>query len=247
MKRLRVVVETALAVVGIVLAKLIVHTFSWEFITLNPLYTSVVAGGIFVIGLIVAGTLADYKESEKMPAEIAAALANINQDATGMKEANEEFDLVRLRKDLVNVVTTFKEDLGDGNSRTCLVAINELTTSFVALERLGVPPPSLVRLRQEQGALRRAVLRIYHIQDTEFLPSAYILIETVVLLIIAALVFTKVDALHESVVILVVIAYFFVYLVRLLKIMDTPFRVRQQTGDEVSLFLINEFARVIGD
>jgi hypothetical protein len=104
-----------------------------------------------------------------------------------------------------------------------------------------------MRLRQEQGAIRRAVLRIYHIQDTEFLPSAYILIETVVLLIVGALVFTKGDPLYESVVILVVIAYFFVYLVRLLKIMDTPFRVRHQTGDEVSLFLLNEFARVIGD
>jgi len=164
-----------------------------------------------------------------------------------MKETNEEFDLVGLRKALVNVVATFKEDLGDGASRKCLAAINDLTASFVALERLGVPPPSLVRLRQEQGAVRRAVLRIYPIQDTEFLPSAYILIETVVLLIIGALVFTKGDPLYESVVILAVIAYFFVYLVRLLKILDTPFRVRQRTGDEVSLFLLNEFTRVMGD
>ncbi len=247
MKRLRVLGETGLAVAGIVIAKLIVDAFSWEFITLSPLYTSIVAGGIFVIGLIVAGTLADYKESEKIPAEIAAALANIHQDASGMKETNEEFDLVRLRKALVNVVARFKEDLGDGNSRKCLAAINDLTASFVALERLGVPPPSLVRLRQEQGAIRRGVLRVYHMQDTEFLPSAYILIETVVLLIIGALVFTKADALHESVVILAVISYFFVYLVRLLKIMDTPFRFHKLTGDEVSLFLLNEFARVIGD
>src|SRR5207302_50666 len=112
MKRLRVVVETGLAVMAIVIAKLIVYAFSWEFITLSPLYTSIVAGGIFVIGLIVAGALADYKESEKMPAEIAAALPNIHQDASGMKETNEEFDLVGLRKALVNVVATFKEDLG---------------------------------------------------------------------------------------------------------------------------------------
>jgi hypothetical protein len=247
MKRLRVVVETGLAVAVIVLAKLLVHAVSWEFISLSPLYTSIVAGGIFVIGLLVAGTLADYKESEKMPAEIAAALANIHEDARAMKEANEEFDLVRLRKALANVVAAFKEDLGDGSSRKCLAAINDLTPSFVALERLGAPPPYLMRLRQEQGAIRRAVLRVYHIQDTEFLPSAYILIETVVLLIIAALVFTKGDPLYESVVILAVIAYFFVYLVRLLKIMDTPFRVQHRTGDEVSLFLLNEFAEVMDD
>ena len=200
----------------------------------------------FAVPLGDAGDIAVI-DAAKARAGNAAALANIHQDASGMKETNEEFDLVGLRKALVNVVATFKEDLGDGASRKCLAAINDLTASFVTLERLGVPPPSLVRLRQEQGAVRRAVLRIYHIQDTEFLPSAYILIETVVLLIIGALVFTKVDALYESVVILAVIAYFFVYLVRLLKIMDTPFRVHKQTGDEESLFLLNEFARVIGD
>ena len=114
MKRWRVVVETGLVVVGIVIVKLVVHALSWEFITLSPLYTSIVAGGIFVIGLLVAGTLADYKESEKMPAEMAAALANIHEDASAMKETTEEFDLVSLRKALVNVITTFKEDLGDG-------------------------------------------------------------------------------------------------------------------------------------
>lgn len=59
--------ETAAIVLGIIALKLVLEAVSAEFITLSPLYTSVVAGGIFVIGLIVAGTLADYKEAEKMP------------------------------------------------------------------------------------------------------------------------------------------------------------------------------------
>src|SRR5260370_41572614 len=81
MRRLRVVVETGLAVAAIVLAKLIVHALSWEFITLSPLYTSIVAGGIFVIGLIVAGTVLDDIESEKMPPGNGAALTH-NQEGT---------------------------------------------------------------------------------------------------------------------------------------------------------------------
>ena len=71
--RWRVVAQTALIVLGIIAVKLVVAAFSLEFISLSPLFTSVLAGGVFVLGLIVAGTLADYKEAERVPAEITAA------------------------------------------------------------------------------------------------------------------------------------------------------------------------------
>ncbi len=241
-KRWRVALDTAVLVVAIVVARLVVDYFSWDFITLSPLYTSVVAGGLFVIGVIVAGTLADYKESERMPAEITGALANIHEDCVGIKASKETFDLARLRSALVNVVTTFKEDLGDARSRKCLAAVDELSQSFLDLERLDVPPNYIVRLRQEQGTVRKSLLRIYQIQRTEFLPSAYILIQTVVALILAAMLFTKLDPLYESLAILIVISYFFIYLLKLLKIIDTPFRVDERTKDDVSLFLLREFA-----
>ncbi len=163
MKRWRVAFETGLIVGAIVLLKLVVEAFSGDFIALSPLYTSVVAGGIFVIGLLVAGTLADYEEAEKMPAEITAALENIHEDGVSIKEAKEEFHLARLRKSLAGIVVALKEDLARSGSRTCLTAINELSASFLDLERMDVPPNYIVRLRTEQGTVRRSVLRIYHI------------------------------------------------------------------------------------
>ena len=242
-KRGRVAIETALIVLGLVLVKLVLEALSLEFIDLSPLYTSIVAGGIFVIGLIVAGTLADYKESEKMPAEIAAALENIREDCQSIHQTKQEFDLPRLRKSLAAVVAALRADLADPASRTCLDAINDLSDAFLELERLEVPPNYIVRLRTEQGAIRRNVLRIYHIQRIDFLPSAYLLIQTIVILIIAALEFTKIDPIYESVVILAFISYFFIYLLRLLRIIDRPFRVDERTMDDVSLFLLNEFAK----
>ena len=245
--RWRVAIDTAVIVAVIVVVRLVVDTFSLDFITLSPLFTSVVAGGLFVMGIIVAGTLADYKESERMPAEITAALANIHEDCIWMKASKEAFDLSRLRSALGDVVTTFRQDLADASSRKCLAAIDQLSQSFMELERLDVPANYIVRLRQEQGTIRKAMLRVYQIQRTEFLPSAYILLQTVVGLIIAALEFTKLDPLYESIAILIVISYFFVYLLKLLKIIDTPFRVDEHTKDDVSLFLLNEFAeRVAG-
>jgi hypothetical protein len=242
LKRGRVSLETGLVVLALILVKLLLEELSLEFIDLSPLYTSIVAGGIFVIGLIVAGTLADYKESEKMPAEITAALENIHEDCRSIRGTTPDFDLDRLRTSLASIVAALRADLADPTSRSCLDAINDLSPSFLQLERLGVPPNYIVRLRTEQGTVRKNVLRIYHIQRIDFLPSAYLLIQTIVILIIAALEFTQIDPTHQSVVILAFISYFFVYLLRLLRIIDRPFRVDERTMDDVSLFLLNEFA-----
>jgi len=46
--RWRVAVHTALVVLGII-AALVISAFSLEFISLSPLFTSVVAGGVFVL------------------------------------------------------------------------------------------------------------------------------------------------------------------------------------------------------
>jgi hypothetical protein len=242
MKRWRVAIETAVLVVAIVGIKLVVEHYDLAFIELSPLYSSVVAGGIFVIGLLVAGTLADYKEAERTPSEMVSAMENIHEDCRAIAEDKPAFDLVRLKQRLVGIVTALRADLAEPGYRTCLDAINALSDSFLELERFEVPANYIVRLRAEQGIVRKNVLRIYHIQRIDFLPSAYILIQTIVGLIIAALVLTEVEPLSESIVLIVFISYFFIYLVRLLRILDTPFRVGTGTQDDVSRFLLKEFA-----
>jgi hypothetical protein len=94
--RWRVAVQTSLIVLGIIAVKLVIAAFSLEFIELSPLFTSVVASGVFVLGLIVAGTLTDYKEAERVPSEMTAALTNIHDDCAAFKETFPDLDLVRL-------------------------------------------------------------------------------------------------------------------------------------------------------
>jgi hypothetical protein len=230
-------------VLAIVLAKLLAHELGWEFISLSSIYTSAVAGGIFVIGLIVAGTLSDYKEADKVPAELSAALENIYRDCVATKETLPAFDLERLRERLLAIVSTFRADLSSAEGRSCLEAIEALSPSFVELERLEAPPNYIVRLRGEQGVIRKALLRVYHVQRTEFLPSAYILVTTLVALIVGVAILTDIGSLDDSLPIIAFISFFFIYLVRLLKVLDTPFRLDERTMDDVSLFLLREFAQ----
>ena len=239
--RWRVVGQTSLVVLGIIVAKLVISAFSLEFISVNPLFTSVVAGGVFVLGLIVAGTLTDFKEAERVPAEMTAALTNIHDDVAAFKQAFPDLDVDRLEGILVRIVAAFRDDLGDPRATKALDAIDELNATFLEMDRIGVPATYTSRLRAEQGALRRSVLRVYHVQRTEFLPSAYLLIQSIVVIIITALAFMEIEPTHEAVFILAFISFFFISLLRLLRIMDRPFHIEERTDDDVSLFLLRRF------
>jgi len=61
--------------------KYIAHTHGFEYMELNALFTSLVAGTIFLIGFLISGVLSDYKESEKIPSELAASIKTLLDDA----------------------------------------------------------------------------------------------------------------------------------------------------------------------
>ena len=82
---------------------------------------------------------------------------------------------------------------------------------------------------------------MYHVQRTEFLPSAYLLIQSIVVIIITVLAFMEIEPTYEAVIILAFISFFFISLLWLLRIMDRPFHVDERTDDDVSLFLLRSF------
>jgi hypothetical protein len=116
-----------------------------------------------------------------------------------------------------------------------------VSESFAEMDRLEVIATYISRLRGEQSALRRSVLRTYHIQETDFVPSAFTLVWTIVLLAIALLTFTETESDAESYVLLGAIYFFLIYLTRLLSILDTPFQPRESSMDDVDLQLLREF------
>jgi hypothetical protein len=221
--------------------KLAIHYLGWEFITVNALFTSVIGGTIFLFSLILAGTLADFKEGERFPAEMAAACEGIFEDGQFIKATHSEFDLERLRETLLEVVDGFLTDAGDLESRKALAALGGLQASFLQMEALGVPPNYIIRLKGEGGNVRKGLLRMYHIQKTSFLPLAYTLVKSLVGLLLGMLLLTRIEPLYDSVIIVAFLTFLFVYILRLLHLLDQPFRAREQTEDDVSLFLLEEF------
>jgi hypothetical protein len=64
-------------VVIVVAFKFVAHNYDFEVMELNALFTSLVAGTIFLIGFLISGVLSDFKESEKLPTELAASIKTL--------------------------------------------------------------------------------------------------------------------------------------------------------------------------
>jgi hypothetical protein len=64
-------------IILVIILKLLAHQFSLEFISLNPLFTAIVTANIFLLGFLIAGVLSDYKESEKLPGDLATSIETI--------------------------------------------------------------------------------------------------------------------------------------------------------------------------
>jgi hypothetical protein len=238
----RVAIET----IGVVIALLVVRAVLWgigvEGMEVSPLAGSIVAGGVFVMGLVVAGTLSDYRDAERAPTDIAAGLYSILREAESMHAVWRTPDLTELRRRLIAVVTTLRADIDSGSSRTCQAAIEDLSETFEVLDESDVPANYIVRLRAEQAGLRRSLLRVYHIQREVFLPSAFAMIMTFVSFIMILLLLTNFDGMTESLVAVGFISFFFLGLLLLLNTIATPFKVGvERTDDDVSLFLLHEF------
>ncbi len=76
-----VLVLKALGIVAVLTAvKLVVDHFGMDVVATSPVITAIVAGVIFTIAIIFSGLLTDYKESEKIPVELAASIKSLYRD-----------------------------------------------------------------------------------------------------------------------------------------------------------------------
>ena len=235
----------ALMVVCLLALKYIIHTFNLDFITLNPLVGTVIASATFVTGFLLSGVFADYKEVDKIPAEMRAALESILGEAEALPRKDSGFTTDKLKNIFNKFIEEFEEGLSDTKNHShmgcALDAIGELDQVFDEMEARGVPPNYMTRIKQEQSNLRKLVLRVYHIQKTQFVPSITMLVQTVVFSVIALLVFVDTD-FYTGLIELGLLSYLLLYTMRLIHVLEKPFRKgKDDTADDVSIFLLREF------
>lgn len=236
----------AVAVIVLVLGgiKAAVHYFGLEFLELNTLLTSGIGGAIFIIGFLMSSILADYKEAERIPADLRTSIEGIDGDLESFAVTNPDFDLLSCRRILVAIIDKLRRGLDHAKDHKdippVLEEISKLTPIFGRLETMGMAANFVVRLRTTQDVVRRAVLRIYQIQRVEFVPSVHVLVQTLVMAIVLMVLFLKTEGDPASAIMFGFISYMFVYALYLVRLLEQPFAKGHGSVDDVSLFLLDE-------
>jgi hypothetical protein len=66
-RNFRLALETLVIVAIIVGLRALIFALGFEGLSPTALVSSIIGGGIFVMGLVIAGTLSDYKDAERAP------------------------------------------------------------------------------------------------------------------------------------------------------------------------------------
>jgi hypothetical protein len=103
-----------------------------------------------------------------------------------------------------------------------LAAIRGFNPFFLEFEGM-TQPNFIVRLKQEQTALRRMTIRVDAIRETSFVTAGYTIAELTSALLITGLVFVEVGALGTELFVLSTLAFLLAYMLLLIKDLDDPF------------------------
>ena len=233
-------------VVGLLVAKVIINRLKLEFITVDGLVPSLVAGAIFLIGFLLSHVMAHYKEAERMPGEMRAALEAIHDDIASFARTRPGVDIAGLKMALRDIVTSLESGLGlEGHHHELARAeahVDSLSDRFVEVKSLGMPEPYVVRLRNSQDGLRKTLFRISYIQTMKSVPSMRLLVQTLVIACLILILFIRTEGSYKSFMIVAFVSYLFVYALSLIQLLEEPFRTGEGTVDDVSLYLLREFA-----
>ena len=251
-KRLHLFFRVLPIIVGLALVKAGVHALGFEFMPLDGLIPSLIAGSIFLIGFLLQQVLADSREAEHMPAEIRTALEAIHDDVLNFAGAMPSLDMAALRAALTSIVEALEAGLGVKGAHSDLAAavarVDDLSPIFTHLQAQQLSERYIVRLKTAQDTLRRCLFRVAYMQKMQFVPSVHVLVETLVLASLFVLLFLKTTGAWESMLILIFVGYMFIYALFLIGHLDQPFREGEGTVDDVSLFQLREFlAKIEGE
>src|SRR3954452_21339517 len=211
-------------VLGAVALKAIFEIADVHPLQLNPLLSGLVAANVFLLGFLLAGTLSDYKEAEKLPGDIAASLETICDEALLLHQEQGTPEAAKVIAQCADVATNIRRwIMQETGVKTVLKAIRAFNPIFLVFTPL-IQPGYTTRLKVEQANIRRIVIRMDTIRSTTFVNAGYAIAELTGVLLIAGLVLTELAAKTvESLFFVGVITLLLTYVFLLIRDLDNPF------------------------
>ncbi|MDC8453721.1 MAG: hypothetical protein LV477_12530 [Candidatus Nitrosotalea sp.] len=219
------VILKALIIVALLLTlKVAIDSFDFDLISTSPIISGLVAGVIFTIAILFTGTLPDYKESEKIPGELAASIKSLYKDA--------RISCAKDQKTFSEIQANIKELLGIINSnlknktwklREINSATEKIEDNVYHLAQNDVSPNFISKMRTELVNIDRISNRVETIMETTFMPVAYLIADVAISLVILLLLFVKMDPYYEGITLFGAVSFLLISLMLLIRDMDDPF------------------------
>jgi hypothetical protein len=195
---------------------------------LNVLFTALV----FIMGFILAGTIVDFKEAERLPGEIACQLEIMEDwfvEAAVMAERTPGYPAhAPTRRELLETVRGSTQDVlawmagSDKRSEDIFPAVKRLDEQVKRMEAAGLDKIT-VRMLGDINQLRKGVTRVYTIARTEFMGSAYALFEFFLAFVFVLLLLCTFRSPIVAGVVTSFLSLTYWYLYRLIRDIDNPF------------------------
>lgn len=246
MSKWRLLITTLPFALAVVALKLILtQFFQIKGILGLPEIGFILTAGIFLTGFMLSGTLTDYKESEKIPGEIATILESIEDTFEAVATTKPQFDLEESRNYLLKMTNaTVDYFMKRINSEQLFETIHQFKTITQNLDKAGIAPPIISRVISEQNNLRRIMMRTIVISKTGFLAIGYALLEILLVVIAGLLMAADFKTWIAEVVITFSVILVYAYMYRVIKDIDDPFEYQSETSigaAEVPLFPLLDF------
>jgi hypothetical protein len=224
---------------SLLMVRLVFDYLNFDILAVTNLITAFIGGAIFTIAIIFAGTLTDYKESEKIPSEIATSIRSFYSDLDLVRVQDKT--LVQRMKEntaslLRSINTNFRNNTWSMDEMDS--AVDTLNADIGRLVDLNVPPNFIIKLKTEMTNIDRISHRVKTIAETSFIPAAYAISELAAAGVIILLFFVKLDPFYEGLVLFTVLCMLLTALLLLIRDMDNPFEVGKKTYADIDLFLL---------
>ncbi len=221
-------VQTAAIVVVIIGIRVLIQALDLDVIAVGTMVSALVTGAVFTVAIIFAGTLTDYKESERIPGELTTAIFSLYKDVklASIGHDNKAADLQNHVKELLRTINANFDQLeagGTWKSSAVNSVIDKIDDDVIHLAEKGAPPVLLARIRNELGNINRISNRIDVIAETSFIPAAYAISEVAIIFVLAITAFVEMNHYYEGIAFIGSISFLLIGLMLLIKDMDNPF------------------------
>ncbi|MEI6603188.1 MAG: hypothetical protein WCL54_06840 [Clostridia bacterium] len=231
-KGYRIIFKVLGLVAILVLIKLLFHALNFEIISLNALFTGIIGANVFLLSFLLSGVLTDYKESEKIPGEMAAIFSTLADEYDTAFQLKQNPVLREGLQESLALNEAIVQWLHKKMKTQALMQqFNHLYLSISQLETV-LAPNYIVRMKQEHHNLRKFIIRIHTIRETDFISSGYLIATTTTTLLLIGLLLIKIEPFMESLFFIGVISYVMIFLIVLIRDLDNPFGFYENDSSE---------------